>query len=341
MRKLATIRKISDVSPIPNADRIEVVTVDGWAVVAKKGEFAVGDACVYFEIDSFLPVEDRYEFLRASSFRKMSYGDGFRLKTIRFRKQISQGLALPVSSFPELSFGVEHQDVTELLGVQLYEPPIPACLQGEIIGMFPSFMSKTDQERIQNIPEWFERYKDVTFETTVKLDGTSCTVYQKGDEFGVCGRNLNYIETEGNTYWKVANALNLRERMAKIGNFAIQGEIIGEGINKNNEEIRGQAFYLFDIFDIDKYKYLDPHQRAIVLAELNETGPEILTAPVIAIHKVLQEYPDVASILEFARGMSLNPKKSREGIVCKGRTEAQHIISFKVISNHYLLKHGE
>src|SRR5260221_575643 len=96
MRKLASIQKVLDIQPIPNADAIEVVTINGWKVVSKKGEFKIGDLCVYFEIDSFLPIKPEFEFLRKSCYRKMADGsEGFRLRTIKLRGQISQGLVLP------------------------------------------------------------------------------------------------------------------------------------------------------------------------------------------------------------------------------------------------------
>src|ERR1022692_2598024 len=101
MRKLATIRQISNLLPIPGADRIEVATIDGWKVVVNKGTHVIGELVVYFEIDSFLPIRDEFEFLRKSSYKKMADEvEGFRLRTISLRKQISQGLVMPISILP-------------------------------------------------------------------------------------------------------------------------------------------------------------------------------------------------------------------------------------------------
>lgn len=126
MRHLATIRTISDVSPIPGADAIEVASVDGWKVVIKKGEFSAGERGIYFEIDSFLPVRPAYEFLRKSSFRQhpVSNEEGFRLRTVRLRGQVSQGLLLPVPY--ELAGLPVGSDVTSDLGITKWEYPIPA-----------------------------------------------------------------------------------------------------------------------------------------------------------------------------------------------------------------------
>jgi RNA ligase (TIGR02306 family) len=221
-RKLASIRKISDVLPIEGADNIELVKVDGWQCVTKKGEFKVDDPCVYFEIDSFLPIRPEFEFLRKSSYKKMGDKEGFRLKTIRLRGQISQGLALQIRSvFPDaipswttIMLRYKEGDVTEVLGVIKYDPPIPAQLAGICKGNFPSFIRKTDQERVQNIWDKIKDSKE-SFEVAVKLDGTSCTYYLNDGVFGVCSRNLELIETEGNTLWRLARELRIEEILRK------------------------------------------------------------------------------------------------------------------------------
>ncbi len=139
-RKLASVVKIVDIQPIPGADAIVVVTVKGWKVVVKVNEYKVGDLAVYYEIDSFLPIRPQFEFLRKSSYKRMGSSEGFRLKTIRLRGQISQGLLTPI---PEgISNPKEGDDLTEALDIVKYEPPIPAQLAGKIKGTFPSFIPK-------------------------------------------------------------------------------------------------------------------------------------------------------------------------------------------------------
>ena len=98
-RRLVSVRKIDAIEDIPNADLIKVAVIGGWKVVVKAGEFQPSDLCVFFEIDSFLPADDsRYEFLLKNKTTWMGK-EGIRLRTIRLRKQLSQGLALPISSF--------------------------------------------------------------------------------------------------------------------------------------------------------------------------------------------------------------------------------------------------
>ena len=203
MRKLASIRQIAEIKPHTNADALELAIVDGWQCVVKKGEVRPGDFVVYFEVDSVLPINPLFEFLRKSCYVKKDWlpaGEGFRLKTIKLRGEISQGLVLPLETvFPTATgLPVLGQDVTEILGVVKWDPPMPAQLQGLARGVFPSFIQKTDQERIQNVwEEVKEKYDDVTFEVTIKLDGSSCTYYHNEGDVGVCSRNLN-LNLEGN-----------------------------------------------------------------------------------------------------------------------------------------------
>lgn len=347
MRKLATIEKILNLEPIEGADFIELATVRGWQLVVKKGEFEVGDECVYFEIDSFLPIEPRYEFLRKSSYKKFpdGSGEGFRLKTMRFKGQISQGLALPVDNFPELK-NCDDDRVTELLNVKLYEPPIPAQLQGKIKGAFPSFITKTHQERIQNVPEYLDKYKDEEFEVTVKLDGTSMTVYYNNGEFGVCGHKWEHKEAEhpagNNTYWKVANELNLREILTKHGhNIALQGELIGPGIQGNPEKLSKHEFRIFDIYDIDRCNYTTRDEREIVLDFLLPSlFCRLRQVPLVILDFCFDKLgcKTMSDILCIAESPLLRGEVP-EGLVFKSRRHINgQIVSFKVINNKYLLK---
>lgn len=354
-RKLASIRKIKSIEPIEGADKIELVTVDGWkVVVAKDVNHKVDDFVIYCEVDSFLPIKEEYEFLRKSSYKKMADGsEGFRLKTIKLRGQISQGLILPLSVLEgegEMKIGVSSQshgdqlqvgpydnalvieegvDVTDVLGIVKYEPPVPAQLAGQVKGMFPSFLKKTDEERIQNLTKEFPIYKLAKFYVTEKLDGSSVTYYVKDGVFGVCSRNLDLLEDENNTMWKFAITTGLREKMVGLGkNIAVQGEIIGEGIQGNPYQRIGQTVKIFNGFDIDKYDYLSLDE----LLELTKVL-ELKTVPILDLDFTLPETID--ELLLMAEGKSvLNNKTEREGLVIRSHDRK---ISFKAISNKFLL----
>ena len=332
-RKLATIRIINDIRPIEGADMIELATVGAWnVVVAKNVGHKVGDHVVYCEIDSFLPIREEFEFLRKSSYKKMGDQEGFRLKTIKLRGQVSQGLILPMSVFGEFGWtAYEGLDVTDRLGIVKYEPPIPAELSGKVKGGFPSFLHKTDEERVQNLVKEYNEYKFTSahqFYMTEKLDGSAATFYMNEGEFGVCSRNLELLETEGNTFWKVARELDLENKLKDKGNICLQGELIGEGIQGNPYKIKGQTVHFFNGFDIDKRQRLNINEFLILLDEL-----ELTSVPILDVAMSLPE--TVTGMLELAEGKSrLNDKTEREGVVVRS---LDNTISFKAISNKFLL----
>lgn len=341
-RRLATIRTIAELNPIPGADAIECATVDGWNVVVKKGEFAVGDLAVYFEIDSWLPASNpAFAFLMSKSSEYQGV-PGTRLRTIRLRGQVSQGLLLPLATFdihPHIAELVE--DLTDVFGILKWERPMSANLGGTARGNFPSFIPKTDQERIQNIyGRVVHHYADKLFEVSVKLDGSSMTVYRKDEDVGVCSRNLDLTETEGNSFWKAARDQKLIEAMQAYGlNLAVQGELIGEGIQGNPEGLAGRRMYIFDIYNIDSERYLLPCERAIVVTHLQELGADVTQVPLVPGIFKPSDFESIGDMLKFAEGKcSIGGKNEREGLVWK---ELNSDFSFKTISNKFLLKGGD
>ncbi|MGJ7537109.1 MULTISPECIES: RNA ligase (ATP) [unclassified Variovorax] len=343
MRKLVTVRTVDAIRPIPGADAIECAIVEGWTVVIKKGEFAVGDRCVFFEIDAFLPLDDpRFAFLEKAAIT-WNEQRGVRLRTMKLRGQISQGLILPLSQFAEIDAladpALRQRDWAELFGIGKWEPVIPACLSGEVEGAFPSFIAKTDQERIQNLPEVLAANDGLAFEVTVKLDGSSMTAFHNAGALGVCGRNWQLRETPGNSLWRVARENRLLEALATLGrNVALQGEIIGEGIQGNPEKLRGQQFHVFDVFDIDRSSHCGMDERNAIVDALRVLGAGVRTVPLLEVSTLDRFGGSMAEVLAYAEGPSLNPGTSREGVVFK-RLDGG--LSFKAISNSYLLKHSD
>lgn len=333
MRKLVTIQKVREIFPIEGADAIEAIKILGWIVVVKKGEFKVGENVVYAEIDSMFPKKPEFEFLE-----KVNY----RIRTVRLRGQISQGICFPLSILPEGEY-TEGQEVTDLIGIIKYEPPIPACLDGEIKGYFPSFMPKTDETRVQVLQDILTKYKGVKCYYTEKLDGTSSTFYLKDKEFGVCTRELDLMESERNTLWQIARSHDIENKLKKlgIGNIAIQGEVIGESIqgNKYGFGRNDRKLYLFNAFDINNYKYLD-------LKDLIEIS-NILRIPTVPILETdFKLIDDIDKLVDLSKGVSaLNHKIKREGIVIRPIKEIIDTrigrVSFKAINPEFLLKYKD
>lgn len=386
MRKLATLREVSEIKPIEGADMIELALVDGWQCVVKKGEFCRGAIGVYFEIDSFLDhTRPEFAFLAPRAI-KWNGKEGARIKSMKLKGQLSQGLLLPTSAFVPrddagnqigeslddwigMSIAIdgdtvdslnERMDLDTFLGVEKWEKLLPANLAGTARGNFPTFIFKTDQERVQNLPRVFDEYGDSLFQVTQKLDGSSMTAYVVSRESnfyvptdddlqsevhmpnqGVCSRNLDLVKVNGNAFWDVACRDDIHNKILRLMEvtrrpaLAIQGELIGKGIQDNHEKCEGEnEFYVFDIFDIDAQRYLSPFTTAILCQDVG-----LNHVPIIHDSIKLKDYAeDRGHIIEKAAGPSLRTKTG-EGKVFKLISETDGF-SFKAISNEYLLKTG-
>lgn len=351
-RQLATIRKIAEVQAIPNADKICAYRVDGWWVVDSVGKYNVGDLVVYLEIDSWVPNSIAPFLSKGKEPKEFEGVKGERLRTVKLRGFTSQGLLLPLSILgkPEEIFPINDDsigaDVTQDLCILKYEKPLPAALAGTAKGNFPSFIPKTDQPRIQNCTRNFEKWVEAgtVWEITEKLDGSSMTVYLKIDEldeegtpkYGVCSRNLDLKKDEFNSFWEAAIKENLIWKIASTGrSLAIQGELVGEGIQGNPYKLTGRQFFCFDIWDIDNQKYLLPEERRQLCFDL-----DIQHVPYFGRSLLGGLFASQSDVLADADGTSVvGAKPAREGLVYKSETE--HDVSFKAISNAWLLGGGE
>jgi RNA ligase (TIGR02306 family) len=336
-RKLATIRTIDAINPIDGADQIEVATVGGWKVVVKKGEFNVGDLAVYFEIDSWIPTELASFLSKGKEPHEYNGVKGERLRTARLRKQLSQGLLLPIPEDTKKGAGILIEaglDVTDHFGIQKWEPPFNAQLAGMCKGNFPSFIPKTNEERIQNLSRELQEWAhdpDLVWEVTEKLDGSSMTVYINNGEFGVCSRNLELkLEDTDNAFVSAANSYELENKLRNSNrNLALQGELISSGIQGNPYRLNnGQsAYFIYKIWDIDNQCYLSPKDRRQFCKDNELTHVPLISLAESLLGKTMEQ------MLEEANGESvLNANTKREGLVFKSKAG-----SFKAISNDWLL----
>lgn len=378
-RMMAWIAKVDAVEKHPNADSLDICTVGGWKCVTKLGEYEEGDLVVYVSIDSWVP-ESVAPFLVKSKPREFNGVKGERLRTIKLRGQLSQGLILSPSTIKYTSekdkvnalkgegpitdllndirftlgkeagdLEIEGMDVTELLNIQKWEKPLPAQLAGQTRRYFPEFLRKTDQERVQNlkkeISEW--NAKNIIWEVTEKLEGSSMTVYAKfevADEYnqpiidvGVCSRNLELkMDQEGNTFIDTAKNTGLIDALTRYvglgyGEIAVQGELIGPGIQDNIYGLDKHEFHVFDIWNITKREYVNPYERVKTVEALNRMGADIKHVPILGY----QLNPSVVEdALYMAEGSSRLADVEREGIVFKA---VDQDLSFKAISNSYLM----
>ena len=427
-RKLASIVKICKVSPIENADRLEVAEMEGkgWKVVIQKGEFNVGDEAVYFEIDSFLnPDDERYAFLRERCLRRFVsksgnvLREGIRIKSIKLRGVISQGLLLPLDNFQEVKerihyftdedvwetkdeqfvgkyvlitrtkkeykeyieedakkYSVEHNgsrpdydwkkyiygdnctpligaDVTNLLRVEHYDevkeqlqPAMGNPISADALGKFPSdFIPKTDEERIQNLGEWFQTMKGRKWQVSCKHDGTSCTIaFSPTIDFDnpniVCSRNLRLKRetTDGKVpiYWQMAEKYGILNKLSELllagEEYAVQGEIVGPGINKCRNKETDYKFYCFRIYDIKNQKWVNPKKTVELCKEFNIPHVQIVKDD----FAFFDEITTMDEALKFAEGKT-EEGNEREGVVLKTVDDLPYA-SFKIVSNRYLMK---
>ena len=343
MRSLASIQRIWAVEPIEGADRLEAVKVLGWTCVANKGEFKPMDLAVYFEIDSFLPVCPEFEFLRSSSYRKTDVmGEGFRLRTMKFRGQISQGLVLPISMFPNLKNVKLGDNVTELLGVRKWEIEEFATTGGNVIGTLPYDVPHTDETRVQACPELIQEFAGKKYYISTKMDGSSHSLSIDKDGFHVCGHNYEYKDDGSSSFYELIKKRGYQQAMEKfytdqsLTELTIQGEFCAPGIQRNRLKLTQPEWYVFTV--------RVNGQR--VNLETMITLCNIFGMPTVPIEEededLPSKYPTVEALLKRAEGEYPNggPK---EGIVIR-TVEPEYcplisaLLSMKVVSNKYLLK---
>lgn len=369
-RNLAHIEIIEKIEPIADADSIEKISLLGWHIVAKKDEFNVGDKVVYVEVDSVMPKKPEYEFLESRKYR---------VRTIKLRKQISQGLVLPLSVLPNNKDYKVGEDVTDIIGITKYLTPSEQeeidQLENELrnsknivrkflmkykwfrkyfspkkkAGSFPSHISKTDEERIQNLSKILNEFADYDVYVTEKVDYQSSTftgklqsrfggfigkILPKKYNFIVCSRN-GVTNDKNGLYWKIAEKYDIEQILSKNTNISIQGEQGNTKVQGNKYGITGIRLWVFNVIN-HKDKYLYDYDEMKEFCDKN--GFE--TVPLVKKCKLKELGTTVDEIIEFSKGKSLiNPKIEREGVVIRCVQNGKKIFSFKAINPDFLLKH--
>lgn len=349
---LAKIVKIKSISPIENADKIELVEFEDsfWRCVCAKGIHSVGDLVVYIGIDSLVPQIESFSFLEKV---------GYRVKSIKLRGQISQGVVLPLSEaiainekhFNEFPISTEiDSDVTKCLGIKKYVKP-QDYVPSDAFGKFPNFLIKTDQQNIKSSFGIYHKYQDNLFSITEKLDGSSVTFFNlfgaeaethrkelvvDNNYFGVCSRNLQMKLADGSRFKYISDLYHIPDALKGM-NVAIQGELVGPKINGNNLKLTQFDYYVYDVFDIVNRRYYD-HDEFVDFCSCRN----LKTVPLIGF-KTISEFKCVEEFLAFGAGNSVvNPDCRREGVVFKSDKEINDPrfgrLSFKLLNDVYLLK---
>ena len=344
MRKLASIQRIWKIEPVEGADRIELAYVLGWQCIVNKGQFHPMDLAVYFEIDSFLPIRPEFEFLRASSFKKSDImGEGFRLKTMRFRGQLSQGLLLPLSLFPEIPADAEiGTDVTEILGVRKWEIEEKVTTGGTVSGPLPMDVPHTDETRVQAEPDLIKDFAGLEYYITTKMDGSSHSVSFDENGFHVTGHNYEYKDDRKSAFYELVKREGIDSRVRDFYEenglhlLTIQGELCAPGIQKNRLRLTKPAWYVFTIRINGKRSGLREMQKVCNVLSLQMVPVEEIGIDLPS------KYPTVDSLLERADGEYPNGGK-KEGIVIRPTEPVfceriSAALSMKVVNNKYLLK---
>lgn len=301
MKNLATIQTIKNIRVHTNSDKLELADVLGWQVVVKKGEFNPGDQCIYIVTDTILPEKPEFEFLRTKHFR---------IKPIRLRGQSSNGICFPLSILPTVP---DTQDVTDLIGVMKYEKPISTQLAGNAVGHIPGFLIVTDEDNLRSYPNALAELHGQKYYITRKDDGSSGTFFINENEFGVCSRRVHLKEDPNNGFWKMAHKYNIEHALRNsfpLKNVAVQGEVVGPGIQKNPMGLSELEYHVFGLLDISTRRYLSYSDLCdfcknnnIPMVTILNTGDEFKFS--------LQELIDMANVLKYPNN------KPAEGLVVR------------------------
>jgi len=239
MKKLASIQKIHSIQKHPNADTLSIAKVLQWPIVIKTGDFVENELIVFIQIDSIVPENETFEFMRKNNFRVWN---------AKFKKCSSQGLVMPLSILSAGDYK-EGDDVTEILGVIKFEKPEP--IVAEAVGHFPTHIIPiTDEDNLLNNPDVMKEFVGEEVYLTGKADGSSCTVILKDGQFKVCSRRLE--QKKGTGFWAIIDSLKIEQNLRRLDydNIALQMEVVGPGIQNNRMGLKERSVRVFNVRSI-------------------------------------------------------------------------------------------
>jgi RNA ligase (TIGR02306 family) len=262
-----------------------------------------------------------------------------RVRNIKLRGEYSSGLVIPLIEFPlQFTSCEEGYDLTSLLGVTKYVKELPANISGETVGDFPSHLApKTDEDNGLNDPSLVEDVfnADKELAVTLKIDGSSITIiYEDGKITQVCSRNLSKKETENSLFWNTAKKLNIPEDWSGV----IQGELAGNGIQRNQLKLNDIRIFVFQINQNNIYMDYDNMKHFCENVLKCDVVPLIAKLNVDSTIKLWQD--PLKKLQELADKQKYQSGLDAEGIVVrpsryKRSKSSRRPLGFKLINRNY------
>ena len=335
-RKLASVQKITSITPLETKNKVQKATLLGWNVLVEANKYNEGEKVIYFEADALLPAKKNWTkgikpknlIIKSSKqYKNVFHGAIMKLDTL-----------LKVENFNlKLEDLNEGFDLTEIMEITKYEQDPEIALK-EQEKKFPSdIIEKSDEIRLQSNPKYLEMFEGKEFYSTLKYDGSSGTflIHPETKKFMVCSRNQNIdINEKKNIYWDVANKYDIKTKLEKFeGKYAIQGEIYGPKINKNRLEQKDINIAIFTIKNIKDNYYVDFKELVQVCKDMELPMVEVIEEGVF-------KYKTVEEMVEKSKGLYPGTKYPREGLVYRLKenwNKDKVRASFKVINDDYLV----
>lgn len=339
-RALATIAKIDKIYEHPNADRLEIALVRGWQVIVLKNNYSEGERVIFFEIDSFIPTYDEFSFLEKSCLREVEGVKGYRIKTVRLRGELSQGLVAKLDFLDTITYGDQWinepigTDVTKLLGVLNYNDLITEYNM-KLGNLIPnhSYVPKREEERVQNLVDEWDFYQQLRYYTTEKLEGMRCSIWKDRNEEIKYGTKNVLINTPDHPFVLAMNGLGIPDILKKIDEpLVLAGELIGPKIQGNYYKLAKHQFYAFTLYNYNTRKRKSYKEYS----EFCYTHG-IPMVPLIYFN--IQLPKDPLTLVALANGKSrINQDVMREGLIYRSIDTND---GFKVVDNEFLINQVE
>jgi RNA ligase (TIGR02306 family) len=336
-RKLASVQKIDEINLHLNSNNLAIAKVLGWQVIIKRDEFQINEKIIYFEIDSLLPAAEWSEFMKERNYR---------VKTIKLRGEISQGLILPLKILGDNVNPDDYEigkNLTETIGVEKYEIEEQELAkfvnnQNKSHSPFPlTLIEQTDESRIQSEPKFIQKFQNQPYYASLKYDGTSATYLidpNKKDEYYICSRNYRRAYSNDDLYSIISDKYQIKEKLLSVDcRYGIQCEIYGPKISKNFLGVREVKMAVFNIKDLIDNRYLD-------MEELIEVCNKLELPMVDIIEKGDSFNYDMPSLKKLSKGTYPKTNNQREGLVFRLQNGWHNLqrYSFKIINDDFLLK---